>query len=285
MKRSRLFETWLAKPVELAIKLYASELALPKLIKLPLKVVLPPTPIFPVVRISSAPVSIDPKPEVIEPASKSPTVVSEEVTTLEARVVPVSVPAGAITALVEAAVINPLPLTVKEGIAVEEPKLPVLELTVARVVANEPVPLPVTSPVNVIVWSPVLVPDRLEPDSVPVALIFPLQEKFPVVPASAIEQRVLVPSLKARVDPFPILSVVSDVERVVVVPSVREEAAVRFEPIVTVPVAVNASDPMSILPNPEVIEPEFSAPTVVKDEVRTPVPKVLFERTLVPFIL
>jgi hypothetical protein len=64
-----------------------------------------------------------------------PTVVSEEVTTVDARAVPVKVPAGAITAVEPAAVISPLALTVKVGIAVEEPKLPVLPFTDASVKA------------------------------------------------------------------------------------------------------------------------------------------------------
>ncbi len=40
------------------------------------------------------------------------------------------------------------------------PVPPLLMPTVARVVANEPVPEPVTSPVSVMVWSPLLVPVR-----------------------------------------------------------------------------------------------------------------------------
>ena len=39
----------------------------------------------------------------------------------------------------------------------------------AKVAANVPVPVPVTSPVNVIVWFPVFVPDKFEPVTVPVA--------------------------------------------------------------------------------------------------------------------
>jgi len=45
-------------------------------------------------------------------------------------------------ALVLAAVIKPLPLTVKLGTLVELPKLPVFELTVARVPAAVTLPLP-----------------------------------------------------------------------------------------------------------------------------------------------
>ncbi len=86
---------------------------------------------------------------------KVPIVVREEVSTLEANVVPVKVPAGAMTTLVPAAVINPLPLTVKLGMAVEEPHEPVLVFTVAKVVPIEVAPLPETSPLRVIVWLPV----------------------------------------------------------------------------------------------------------------------------------
>lgn len=60
---------------------------------------------------------------------------------------PVKVPAGAMTAFVPAAVINPLPLTVKFGIAVEDPKDPTLPFTVARVVAKAPADV-VMSPVS-----------------------------------------------------------------------------------------------------------------------------------------
>jgi hypothetical protein len=83
-----------------------------------------------------------------------PTAVSEEVTTLEARVVPVRVPAGAMTALVLAAVIKPLALTVKLGIAVEEPKLPMLLLTVAKVRVAAPGPVAVASPVRDVIAEP-----------------------------------------------------------------------------------------------------------------------------------
>ena len=39
----------------------------------------------------------------------------------------------------------------------------------AKLVANDPVPEPVTTPVSVMVWSPVLVPDKLDPEMVPLA--------------------------------------------------------------------------------------------------------------------
>jgi hypothetical protein len=80
-----------------------------------------------------------------------PTEVRLDVTTAEFNVVPERVPAGAITTLVEAAVISPLPLTVKDGMAVELPKDPVLVFTVARVRAAEPGPDAVASPVSAVI--------------------------------------------------------------------------------------------------------------------------------------
>ncbi len=76
-----------------------------------------------------------------------PTLVSDDAVTPLASVAPVSVPAGATTTAVDAAVMRPLALTVKVGIAVEDPKLPTLLLTVARVVVREPAVV-VMSPVN-----------------------------------------------------------------------------------------------------------------------------------------
>lgn len=84
------------------------------------------------------------------PVVMVPTLVKEEAVTPAAKVVPVRVPAGAMTAAVEAAVINPLAFTVNVGIAVEEPKEPTLELTVAKVAATLPGPVAVTSPVKAV---------------------------------------------------------------------------------------------------------------------------------------
>ena len=52
-------------------------------------------------------------------------------------------------------------------------------------------------------------------------------------------------------------------------------------PFNTVPVIVLA---VVMVPNPDAIEPDASAPTVVKDEVVTPDPKVLPVNTVVPDI-
>ena len=81
--------------------------------------------------------------------------VSDDVVMLDASVVPVSVPAGATTAAVLAAVISPLPFTVKVGMDVVEPNEPVLLFTVANVPVMAVAPEPVISPDNVIVWLPV----------------------------------------------------------------------------------------------------------------------------------
>ena len=78
-----------------------------------------------------------------------PRPVSEELTTFEASVLPVSVPAGAITALLDVLVTRPFAFTVTLGIAVELPTVPGAELTVASVATWLPVPGPaVTSPVS-----------------------------------------------------------------------------------------------------------------------------------------
>ena len=52
-------------------------------------------------------------------------------------------------------------------------------------------------------------------------------------------------------------------------------------PFRVVPVIVFA---VEIVPKPEAIEPLLSAPTVVKDELTTAVPKVVAFKTLVPLI-
>ena len=85
------------------------------------------------------------------PAVTMPTEVNEEVTTVEFNVVPLSVPAGATTAFVLAAVIKPLPFTVITGMELAPPNEPVLEFTVASVATAEPPePVAVTSPVKAV---------------------------------------------------------------------------------------------------------------------------------------
>ena len=49
--------------------------------------------------------------------------------------------------------------------------------------------------------------------------------------------------------------------------------------------AVKASAPMSIAPKPSVIEPEAKAPTEVKEELTTALPKVVAFKVLTPLML
>ena len=81
---------------------------------------------------------------------KVPTLVNEEFNIVAFNVFPVSVPAGAITAFVDTAVINPFPLVVIVGIAVDDPNAPIFELTVAKVNVALPGPLAAASPVNAV---------------------------------------------------------------------------------------------------------------------------------------
>ncbi len=65
---------------------------------------------------------------------------------------------------------NVEPVPVCDATLVAFPTLvigPVRLALVTTVVAKLPVPVPVTPPVNVIVWSPVLVPEILDPDTAP----------------------------------------------------------------------------------------------------------------------
>ena len=57
-----------------------------------------------------------------------------------------------------AVVTLPFASTVNVGMAVDDPYAPAVTAVLAKVAANVPVPVPVTSPVNVMVWSPVFDP-------------------------------------------------------------------------------------------------------------------------------
>lgn len=78
-----------------------------------------------------------------------PTLVNDDVTTVELSVVPLSVPAGATTAAVVIPVVNPFALIVTTGMAVELPVVPAVA-TDASVAADEPGPVAVTSPVSAV---------------------------------------------------------------------------------------------------------------------------------------
>ena len=108
-------------------------------------------------------VVIEPNPEMIDPEFNAPTPVSDEPVTPAASVAPVSVPAGATTATLLAAVIRPFPFTVNVGIAVEPPKDPTFPFTVASVVERLPATV-VTSPVSAGKRAAARVPVTLVPE-------------------------------------------------------------------------------------------------------------------------
>jgi hypothetical protein len=193
----------LCNPLVLAIDKAASAIAVafPVDVTIPVKLAL-------VVTVAALPVILPVIGLVTVRFASVPTDVKLDAVTPAAKVEPVKVPAGAITALPEAAVINPFPFTVKVGIDVDEPNEPTLAFTVAKVVAFVLFPVPskelpalVTSPVKVpivlavckavavpalpviVVWSPVLVPDRLLADAAPVTVNAPL---IPTSPALVI---------------------------------------------------------------------------------------------------
>jgi hypothetical protein len=130
------------------------------------------------------------KPDPVLPAVRVPTLVSDDVVTPEANVVPVSVLAGAITTFPEAAVIRPLPFTVKLGIDVDEPNDPTLEFTVESVVAS--VPLVVMSPER----SPLVIEDAPEN-----FVIFPVAGDPVVVTVPPDPEAVSVVPENAKPDP------------------------------------------------------------------------------------
>ena len=105
---------------------------------------------------------------------------------------------------VVADVILPLLSTVRTGTAVVLPYTAAVTPEVVRVVAKLPVPLPVTSPVNVIVWSPVFVPETFAPCEILDDSIVPETIKFPIVPPSTSVKSVFVPSVILRV---PVLAI------------------------------------------------------------------------------
>ena len=151
-----------------------------------------------------------------------------------------------------------------------------------------PVPVPnVPEPVwvKLELFCTVTVPLEVNPE---VAVIKP---EMVGVAVQAVEPKVVVtperPKVKAvaLVPPIasvPELSTTGVVTLVEKVPVAPVKTVVPADPIV--PVVMMLSAPVSIAPKPEVIEPEFKAPTVVKEEVKTPVPKVFPLRTEVPLM-
>jgi hypothetical protein len=130
-------------------------------------------------------------------AGEAPNDISEDAVTALARVVPVRVPAGATTVLSLTAVINPFPLTVSVGMDVEEPKLPVFVLTVARVVA---LPLLVKSPVR---FALVVTCPAVKLAAVPVNPVPAPSKTVPVIVVPVIASGVMLPIIKLSSVPVP----------------------------------------------------------------------------------
>ena len=103
-------------------------------------------------------------PAVTDKLAIVPRLVNDEPVTPAASVLPVSVPAGAITAAVVMLVVKPLALIVTTGIAVLEPVTPAVA-TVAKVVAF---PTEVTSPVRLAL---VVTLPAVRPEAVPVTFV------------------------------------------------------------------------------------------------------------------
>jgi hypothetical protein len=140
---------------------------------------------------------------------------------------PVIEPTAGVIVLVEAAVINPLPLTVKAGAAVADPKEPVLVLTVARVVARE-APGVVISPVRagtaavgkVVVPCITVAEDHVAswPDvGVPVFETFPPPDGVAHVasPLQNVDELADVPEFKLATGKLPVTPPVPDVARLI----------------------------------------------------------------------
>ena len=103
-------------------------------------------------------------PAVTDRLAIVPRLVSDEPVTPAAKVLPDSVPAGAMTAAVVMLVVKPLAFIVTTGIAVLEPVTPAVA-TVAKVVAF---PTEVTSPVKLAL---VVTFPAVRPEAVPVTLV------------------------------------------------------------------------------------------------------------------
>ena len=164
-----------------------------------------PDPVFiPVVAFRVVPVmvfevEIVPNPEAMDPVDKAPTVVMSVPINLEAAMDPANmalvtfdVPIAVTPALdivtspviaTEVGTLDPFPTrmladereaNLEKSIA-EEALISALTITPdPMAVVNDPVPDPVTSPVRVMVWSPVLVPERLAAVMIPVTLRAPV---------------------------------------------------------------------------------------------------------------
>ena len=101
---------------------------------------------------------------------------------------------------------RPFSSTLNTGMCVSLPNVPVVSLTVASVVANVPVPDPDTSPINVIVWSPVFDPDSVV---IPNLFLIELMVSSPVLTPIKLEPWIIPvdTTLVGVISPSPIVKV------------------------------------------------------------------------------
>ena len=112
--------------------------------------------------------------------------------------------------------------------------------------------MPVDAPVAVVV--PIVHVSALSSHAI--IALSPVEPRSTIIPASAVE------------DPAPVANSInlSDITVLVELTVVVVPFTVRL-PAVTVPVVVILLEPVSIVPNPEVIDPLFKAPTATSVEV------------------
>ena len=105
-------------------------------------------------------------------------------------------------------------------------------------------------------------------------VISPDTVRFPPISAAAVTTKPLpLALLQVKVpEKLPVVALVR-------APDVNEAVPSVTVPPEIVPVVVIVLEPLLILPKPSVIEPEFNAPTVVKDDVTTASPKVVAFKT------
>ena len=103
---------------------------------------------------------------------------------------------------------------------------------------------------------------------------------LPVVISVVTAEKVRVPVVVIAPDATVPMLTRLPVESILCVPA-PAPVFIPVVPLMVVPVMVLA---VVIVPNPEAIEPEANAPTVVNEEVNTPVPRVVEDKTSVPLI-
>ena len=171
-------------------------------------------------------------------------------------------------------VTRPFASTVIVGTKVAEPYAPAVTPLFAKVAAKEPEPEPVTSPVNEIVWSPVLVPLTVALlftvkvlDAVPPAKVKPFAAEVGVIPLIVLFVNCSTPDKVASVPVTgKVNSVAPDVFNVMsaALPEPVVPVVVKPAPVVTLPPSV------IVLPVLSIPVPPFAAATIPVTLVEVP---------------